>query len=623
MAGLYQRLKRGELPAKPVPERETAPAKARPPAQAAVSSPAPPAAKPTPKAPRAELHEELKTDGLGISFDEQVEIMDQINDVVSKNRIQIRQDTFSFSPKKRGAFIPVLVNIAALAVTLLAAALILFFFNRSERTLVTRSPLVLSAEGKLLEAFKKQSAEQLGAKEQQISEIQARLERLARERDGLKLDTEAQIRRREAELEAALEKQLSEQRRKLEQEGAQSAAIERELKSLESRLSESNQRQLDAFRRQSEEQLAAKDASLADMARKYTGSLQAFQQERAALEQRLSSREAELQAQLRERTAAVESERTAAADQLAQLRGERQKEQLVFDQLLSGYEKVRSDWGKGLYDEALQDLDAVQQLLSREAVLSLPAVRGRLPLERFTIDALRRLIGVERAGSQTAQAAAPSEAEALLEAVSQTVAEAERKARAGAVAEALKLYEAALMKIPEMKKSYSALAESSVNKAERERQRLQEELRAARDGSYRLSQEVARYQAEAKRRAALEAQLRALRERYAEAGKAGPASTQAQVLALLETKLRVRQVLSSEPVRSQHPGLYEQLEQYLDAFAREQRQEGQSAVLSDALAVLDGLKGGRAEPRRLKGEYGGALGELFARFLEKLQGLLQ
>ncbi len=623
MAGLYERLKRSERSGEPAPERAAAQPGKAPPAPEAAPSAAPQATQATPQAAAAGLSEELKTDGRGISFDEQVEIMDQINDVVRKNRIQIDKDTFSFSPKKTGTSAPLLVNAAALAVTLLAAALILFFFNRSERTLVTRSTLVLSAEGKLLEAFKKQSAEQLGAKEQQISEIQARLERLARERDRLKVASEAQIRKREAELKDSLEKQLAEQRQKLEQEGVQSAAIERELKSLENRLSETNQRQIDSFRRQSEEQLAAKDASLAEMARQYTASLEASRQERAALEERLRSREAELQDQLRERTAAAESERTAVSDQLARLQGERQKEQLVFDQLLSGYEKVRNDWGKGLYDEVLEDLDAIQELLSRESVLSLPAVRSRLPVERFTIDTLRRLIGVERTGSQPAQTAAPSEADTLLAALSQTVAEAERKARAGSAGEALKLYEVALMKIPEVKKSYAALAEFSANEAERERRKLQEELRKARDGLNRLSQEVARYQAEAKRRAALEAQLRALRERYAEAGKAGSTSTQAQVLALLETKLRVRQVLSAEPVKSQHPGLYEQLEQYLDAFGREQRQEGQSTVLSDALTVLDSLKGGKADPRRLKGDYSGALGELFARFLEKLRSLLQ
>ena len=622
MAGRYERLKRSGRSGKPAPEGSAAPPNEAPSAPQEASPATPQAAQVPPAAP-AELSEELKTDGLGISFDEQVEIMGQINDVVRKNQIQIDKDTFSFSPSRKGVSAPVLVNAAALAVTLLAAALILFFFNRSERTLMTQSTLVLSAEGKLLEAFKRQSAEQLGAKEQQITEIQVRLEQLARERDKLKLDSEARIRKREAELKAGLEKQLAEQRQKLEQEGMQSAAIERELKSLESRLSEANQRQLATFRRQSEEQLAAKDAALAEMNRQYTASLEASRQERVALEEQLKSREAELQAQLREQTAAAESERTAAAGQMARLQGERQREQLVFDQILSGYEKVRSDWGQGLYEEALADLDAVQELLSRESVLALPAVRSRLPVERFTIDTLRRLIAVERTASQSAQAAAPSEAEALLAALSQTVTEAEGKARAGATGEALRLYEAVLMKVPAIRKSYAALAEASGDEAERERQKLQAELRAAQDSLSRQSQEVARYQAEAKRRAGLEAQLRALRERYAQAAKAGSAATQAQVLALLETKLRVRQVLSAEPIKSQHPGLYEQLEQYLDAFGREQRQEGQGAVLSDALTVLDSLKGGRADPRRFKGDYSGVLGELFGRFLEKLQGLLQ
>jgi chromosome segregation ATPase len=619
MAGLLRRSKRSDRSRSPGPNQKPVPA------NAAVQAPKAVPVRPLPAVPvQTGLPDDLKGEkAVGISFDEQIEIIGQINDVLRKNRIQVRTDTFSFVPQKKGTVIPILVNVTALAVTLIAAVLILNFYDRGERNLVTQSMAVLSTEGRILEAFKKESAEQLGAKDRQISEIQTRLEQLARERDRLKLETQAQIRAREAELKAALDRQLAEQRQKLEREGIQSGAIERELRSLESRLAESNERRLQDFRKQTEEQLAAKDASLAAMARQYTESLRAFQQERTTLEERLKNREAELQAQLRERTAAAESERTAVAGELARLQGERQKEQLLFDQLLSGYEKVRSDWGKALYDEALKDLDAVQELLSRESVLSLPAIRSRLPLERFTIDSLRRLITAERVGSRPAQAAAPSEADALLAAVSQTVAEAERKARAGSGAEALKLYEAALMKIPEVKKSYAALTSAARSETAGERQRLQAELHKAREGLNRLTQETARYQAEAKRRAGLEAQLRALREHIAEAGKGGSASTQAQVLALLETKLRVRQVLSSEPVKSQHPGLYEQLEQYLDAFGREQQQEGQSTVLSDAMTLLDSLKGGRADPRRFKGDYSGALGDLFNRFLEKLQDLLR
>jgi chromosome segregation ATPase len=498
---------------------------------------------------------------VGISVDEQVEIIGQINDVIRRNRIQIHEDTFSFRPRKEGSFIPILVGVAALAVTLIAAALMLYFYDRSERHLMARSSAVLSVEGKVLAAFKKESAEQLGAKDRQILETQARLEELARERDQLKLATQDQIRRREAELEAELDRQLAEQRQKLEREGLGPAAVERKLKDLESRLAEANQRQIAAFRKQTDEQLAAKDASLATMARQYTESLEAFQRERTALEERLEKREAELQAQLREQTAAAESARTAAAGELAQLRSQREKERLFFQQLESGYEKVRGDLKQAQYDLAEKDLDKVQELLSQESVLSLPAIRGRLPLELFTIDSLRRLVAFERAGSQA--------------------------------------------------------------ETEGERRKLEEELRQARDDLNRLSQEVARYQAEAKRRASLEAQLQAMQERYAEAGKRGSASSQSKVLALLETKLNIREILSSEPVKNLHPGLDEQLEKYLDAFGREQRQEGQSAALSDTLTVLDTLKKGKLDLRRLKGDYSGALGDLFARFLEKLRGLLR
>ncbi len=82
--------------------------------------------------------------------------------------------------------------------------------------------------------------------------------------------------------------------------------------------------------------------------------------------------------------------------------------------------------------------------------------------------------------------------------------------------------------------------------------------------------------------------MAALQERIA-AGPAPADASQAQVLALLETKLRVRQALSAEPLASRYPGLYEELEKYLDAYGQEQRQEGQAGALQDAAAVLEGL----------------------------------
>jgi hypothetical protein len=105
----------------------------------------------------------------------------------------------------------------------------------------------------------------------------------------------------------------------------------------------------------------------------------------------------------------------------------------------------------------------------------------------------------------------------------------------------------------------------------------------------------------------------ALQEQIA-AGGAPSGTSQAQVLALLETKLRVRQALSAEP------GLYEELERYLDAYGQEQRQEGQNAALQQVTSVLEGLaqQAPRLDVRRLASAGAGRAREPFARFVARL-----
>jgi len=574
-----------------------------------------------PPAAREDLHAELKArSGTGISFEEQVEIIGQINETLQRNRIQIQPDTFHFTPRKKGSFIPILINAGAVAVTLAAAALIVLLFNAGERTLVSRSAEVLTAEGRLIQALKKETAEQLRTKDQEISQIQVRLASLAQERDKLRLDSQAQLARRETELKAALDKELAAERQKLERSGLASASIARQLTDLESRLASANQKQLADLRRQAESELAAKDASLAALAGQYTDSLKAFQQERTTLEDMARSREAELNARLREQAAAAETDRSRLLEQttaLASLRESSQREQLVFDQLLSAYLRVMEAWKNKLYDEALKNLEGVRELLSRESVAGLPAIQSRLPVERFVIDSLSRLIETDRSGSRPA-ASAPSAADNLLAGVAKTVAEADLKAQAGSTDEALKLYEQALRQVPEVRKSYTALNQTARKSAEQERLKLAEELAKTR-------QELARLQAGEKRREAQQAQLKALQDRIASAGSGTTADAQAQMLALLETKVRVRQVLAAEPVRSQNPGLYEQLEKFLEAYGQEQRQEGQVEALQDATAVVEGLspRTPRLDARRLKGDYGGTAQGPFAGFVERLRGLLQ
>ncbi len=208
--------------------------------------------------------------GGSITVDEQVEIIGEINDILRKNRLTIRPETFNFTPRRRGATLPILVNAGAVALTLAAALGIAALFNAGERDLVSRSAVLVTAEARLIQALKKESAEQLGRKDQEIARIQDNLQSLARDRDRLKLDSQTQLARREQELKADLARELAAERQKLEREGLKADAVERQLSELEGRLAEANRKQLADFRRQAEAELAAKDASLAAKSREYT-----------------------------------------------------------------------------------------------------------------------------------------------------------------------------------------------------------------------------------------------------------------------------------------------------------------------------------------------------------------
>jgi myosin heavy subunit len=497
------------------------------------------------------LQEEFQAGaGQAISFDEQVQIRGEINDVLRRNRLAIRPDTFTFTARRNGATIPILFNAGAAALTLALTLALVLLFNAGERTLVRRSAVPLTAEAKLIQALKKESAEQLGRKDLEIARVRDSLAALARDRDRLKLESQAQLERREADLKAALARELAAERQKLERSGLQSADVDRQLAALETRLAEAYQKQLDAFR-----------------------------QERTGLEEQARKRQEELTAELREKTAAAQSERGELSGQLARLNEQRERERLASDQLLAAYAKVIDSWRASRSEEALRNLGAVRELLSREAITSLPALQSRLPVERFIVDSLARLFESEKAALAGPAApvapATPSEAETRLTELSAKAAEAEQA-----------------------------------------RRRLQEEVSRAR-------QELARLQAGEKRRDAQESQLAALQQLLA-AGAGPAADSQAQVLALLEAKLRVRQALSAEPLASRYPGLYEELERYLDAYGREQRQEGQADALQNAAAVLEGLsaKTPRLDARRLKGDYSGAARDSLACFMERLRGLL-
>jgi hypothetical protein len=605
-----------------------------------------------------------------ISFDEQVQIIGQINQVLARNRIQIQPDTFAYAAKRRGILVPVLINLGALAVLAAGAYLLFYSFNREEQALVRPATAVLSAEAKLLQTFKRESEQQLAEKDQEISAARTRLDDLRREAERARLDSEAQIRQREVELKAELARQLEAERRRLQESGLAGANVEEQLRALERRLQGENQRRLEEFRSEAAAELAGKEQEITEREARYREDLQKFQQDRTALEQQLRQRETELEARRQSETAALESERSRTAEELANLRETRQREQAALDQIAGSYARIGSAMRSRQYDTALSELTALEGFLGQEAIVALPAVQSRLGVERFVISSLRALVDKERAPAAGAGAEA-TRAQALLASVAAAAAEADRLARAGDGAGAQKYYQSAIAQIPEVKESHAYLLEQSRRELElagesssETARRLRSELDQARSNLRQQTQEASRlkatldraealisqqsdelsrlkaavaqqtqqiaaFQEAARRQEARGQQAGTLRSRYAAAaGPAGSGSTavsQAKILALVDTKIKLREVVGSEPVKSRHPELARELEDYFAVYGDTQLRQGQEEALKDAIAVLDGLlaPGGSLNLPAGAGRYQTASGDLFGLYLRKLAELLR
>jgi hypothetical protein len=572
-----------------------------------------------------------------ISFDEQIEIIGEINEVVEHNRIEIRPDTFDFVPRKRGAVIPLLVNVLSLIAVALAGFLLFRVFTHQEQVLTGRIAAVVTAEGMIIEAVREESEAQLNAKDQEIASIQQRLRDLQQEREQLKLEMDVRVQAREEQLRAALTQELDAERRKLQEAGVSTATIQQQLSALEARLNEEREQNLTAFRTQTQAELEDREREITRLIEENNAILERSRRERVELERQLAAREAQLREEARAQTEAIETERTQIAGRLAELQRERERERVVLDQLLAQYNQVRGNLAAGRYNQALSGLEAIDRYLTQESVAAMPAIQRRLPIERFTIASLRELIRLQQ--SSTGQVQALSQADTMLASIQDTVAEADRQAAAGDSAAAIGLYQRAIDTIPEIQRSHATLVEAAAfgsldqfqketRESEEALRRLQEQLRQAQARINQQSREISGLQSAAGSRETLLQQLQDLRRRYGSLqvrAEESAAGSREQVLELLEVKLKVRQALATESVKSRSPNLYEALEDYLEAFGREQQLLGREAALGEATAAVDSLtrRGSRVDLEAIKAHYGGGSGDPFVQFLDRLEALLK
>ncbi|HOX32173.1 MAG TPA: hypothetical protein PLB91_07575 [Spirochaetales bacterium] len=568
--------------------------------------------------------------GSGINEDDKREILEAIDKVARSNRLSAAPEALEAAPRRRGLAFPLLVNAAALVITLLLILGIRRAFELKESASTREGGAISSAEGMLIQEIKRESESLLREKDRAIEEASARLAALDKERSSLASGMEARIAEREAALRAALAAELEKERARLTAQGLAEAAIQARLATFEAERRAAFDTELEAFKRQAKAESELAEARYAELREEYRSTLSGLAAERKRIQDDSRRREEELRSSLEAKARELESRSAEAAAgleraraELASLEERRRSDAAIEERLLGLYALVRAALRERRFESAAAGADALFAYLSEPAVAAAPSLQARREADLFAARALGDLARSELARSGADATKLLRQAE-LLAAASEASAAAERALRSGDESGARAKYREALEKVPSILSAHEYFLG---------RLREEEALRRA-----RFSDALA--QAQAAQRAG---ELEAARARYAEAlaylpleeqaskdtvariGQLGAALAELGRLALSSSAARegllaarrdlsasrwpeaIRgfvSVLSLNPGSDQAREASRGVEESLAGLAR----EAESRAASDAAAIASL----RAETSRLGSESAGALADLRA-----------
>jgi hypothetical protein len=416
-----------------------------------------------------------------VSPEDRQKILRQINEVIERNRIKVDSDTFAITAKRSGIGLPILINGTIAAVVIAVILTFSLLFNRQEDVLAAGTGTILSAESKLIETLREESQAQLQEKDREILAFQEQLLQTQEQQRRLQAETDRALREREEQLEERLRRAVEEERQRLLAQGLSEAAIAERLRTFEAEKRAELEAEFAAFRLQTEEAAAAREAALAGLVSDYERNLQAAQAERGELERRLEQRETELQQQFEARTQTLESDRARVTEQLANLQEQQRREQLVRDQILGAYQSVNESIALGEYLPALQQLESLRSYLDQEPARSLAGIQRRRSVELFIISSLEDLIR-SRSAEQSRDLQSLIDAGSRIEALNQGISRANQLLEQGDAEAARRQYLSALDEIPAARTGYEQL---SILEA---RRRAQDQARASQQVASRLSQ---------------------------------------------------------------------------------------------------------------------------------------
>lgn len=564
------------------------------------------------------LEQFIGDEGSALPESEKHEILDKLNEIVSKDVIKIKAEDFKLKPLKKDITAPLIISLLAIAIAAGGIYYAFRYFNSKEQTLITEQESYTSAESKVVETLKKESEKQLNEKKKEIQQIQTELGSIAAERDSLKNEMSRKISEKEAQYNAELNKKLEAEREKLKKQGLSASSIEDRIKSLTQSMKLENNKKIAEFKKEADAELKQKETELSKRIAQYQDKLKKAFTDQKKLESEYKQKETALKEKYQREKKALETKQQTTANRLLDLEKQRRDEQFAFSQLFTLYSDIQKSINSTNYKKASDELNGLDNFLAKKEIASLPSIKERLPLERFIIKSLRDLIAEKTA--------VKNPIENTVKNISSMIKEADKLYGSGKTELAREKYMEAINAIPEVKIGYEKIANidkdkydksisglkardnRTINSLRKELAKREKELAAKNDDLSRInstiyslrtqlksaSEELSRLQAdEYERKQGIENVLLKIKSQEGRVSSLlARASTEdrtseKELLSLLETKILVKRIISSASVKKKYPDLYNKLEQYFNALGREKQREGELRALGDILKVLD------------------------------------
>jgi hypothetical protein len=403
------------------------------------------------------LDEDLLAES-GFSQEDKAEIIDEIENIISANKIKISSDLFKLRPKRRGVFFPIFINV-------LAAGLLVggyFYFTdyyqvRAENLLIEKSEFI-SVEGQLIESVKEDAERKLQEKDTEINQIQERLESLDSERETLIADMEDSIRQRENQLRESLESELQQEIERLQGSGLSEEDIQAQVQAFEQERQAEFDSTLADFKAAETAALQEKENELSGLKDQLQDTLDQTSRERTQLAAEAEAREEELRLQYEEESTQLQERTSIAEQQYSQLSGQQEREEFITNQMISLYSKTRWFISTGDTDSALSALASLEGMLSEESLRDAPNLMKRRDIEQFFIDTLRSQIG-EKDLMNPEQKAFLEQTTKLFDDIRLQINQGDQYLKDGKNDLAKASYESAFKQIPELSGAYEKIDE--------------------------------------------------------------------------------------------------------------------------------------------------------------------